>query len=288
MTTFLATSRGWQPPAAMRRVTARVGGLISTPGLVLSVAMIALVIAWAFFPAVFTSHDPIDGVPADRLQAPSLAHLFGTDHLGRDVYARVVYGSSLTLKATLLAVLVGLIIGSLTGLLAGFVGRWVDDALMRVVDVMLAIPGLLLSLAVVTALGFGTLNVAIAVGISNIAGFARIMRSETLKVRALSYSEASHAVGSRWTYTMGAHVFPNAVGPVVAVSALEFGTAILSISSLSFLGFGAQPPAPEWGALVSSGRDYLATAWWMTTFPSLTVALVVLSANRIARHLEGR
>jgi len=287
MTTLTAAAPK-SPTPQTHRLRRRVRDIAGRPGLVLAVLIIVLVIAWAFAPGLFAGQDPIKGVPTQKLSGPSAAHLFGTDHLGRDVYSRVVHGASLTLQATLVAVLVGLLIGSLVGLLAGFVGRWVDDALMRLVDVMLAIPGLLLSLAVVTALGFGTLNVAIAVGVSNIAGFARVMRAETLKVRALTFVEASHAAGSRWTYTLAAHVLPNAIGPVLALSALEFGTAILSISSLSFLGFGAQPPTPEWGALVSDGRDYLASAWWMTTFPGLTIAVVVLSANRIARYLEGR
>ncbi|WP_344418281.1 ABC transporter permease [Pseudonocardia ailaonensis] len=267
----------------------RTGALdvVRRPGLVLALVVLVVVISWAFVPGLFAHQDPITGVPADRLQGPSAAHLFGTDHLGRDTFSRVVHGASLTLRATLLAVLVGLAAGGLLGLVAGFVGGRLDAVVMRVVDVMLAIPGLLLSLAVVTALGFGTLQVAIAVGVSSVAAFARVMRAETLRVRAQTFVEAAHSVGSRRFYVLAAHVLPNASGPVLALSALEFGSAILSISSLSFLGFGAQPPAPEWGALVSDGRDYLGTAWWLTTFPGLTVALVVLAANRLARHLEG-
>ncbi|WP_051027002.1 ABC transporter permease [Nocardia higoensis] len=263
-------------------------GLFRQPGLVISFAVIALVIAWAFLPEVFASQDPINGVPSQRLSPPSAEHWFGTDNLGRDSYARVVHGSALTLQATLVAVLVGIVVGAGIGLIAGFVRGLVEDWLMRIIEVMLAVPGLLLSLAVVTALGFGTINVAIAVGIANIASFARVMRSETLKISALPYIEASKASGSHWSYTLFAHVLPNARGPVLALTALEFGTAILSVSALSFLGFGAQPPTPEWGALVSGGRDYLATAWWMTTFPGLVIAAVVLSANRIARFLEDR
>jgi len=246
------------------------------------------VLGWALFPSVFASGDPLTGVPAQKLRPPSLQHWFGTDNLGRDTYTRVVHGSALTLQATMIAVLVGIVVGAGVGLIAGFVRGLVEDWLMRLIEVMLAVPGLLLSLAVVTALGFGTINVAIAVGIANIAGFARVMRSETLKISALPYVEASKASGSHWSYTLFAHVLPNARGPVLALTALEFGTAILSVSALSFLGFGAQPPTPEWGALVSGGRDYLATAWWMTTFPGLVIAAVVLSANRIARFLEDR
>lgn len=262
--------------------------IVRQPGLLLACAILILVLAWAFFPELFTSQNPIKGIAADRLSPPSGQHWFGTDNLGRDVYTRVVHGAGLTLQATMVAVLVGLVVGSATGVIAGYVRGRVDDWLMRLVEVMLAIPGLLLSLAIVTALGFGTINVAIAVGVANIASFARVMRAETLKVGSLDYVEASRACGSRSGYTLFAHVLPNSAGPVLALTALEFGTAILSVSALSFLGFGAQPPTPEWGALVSDGRDFLAVAWWMTTFPGLVIAAVVLSANRIARAIEGR
>ncbi|MFC9839589.1 ABC transporter permease [Rhodococcus sp. NPDC127530] len=286
------TAPGTSPVGAdSSRRSAREGfwiSLIRQPGLVLSFAVLALVVAWAIVPEVFSTHDPINGVPAQRLSPPSAEHWFGTDNLGRDTYARVVHGAALTLQATVVAVLVGIVVGAGVGLIAGFVRGRVEDWLMRIIEVMLAVPGLLLSLAVVTALGFGTVNVAIAVGIANIASFARVMRSETLKISALPYIEASKASGSHWSYTLFAHVLRNARGPVLALTALEFGTAILSVSALSFLGFGAQPPTPEWGALVSDGRDYLASAWWMTTFPGLVIAIVVLSANRIARFLENR
>lgn len=258
------------------------------PGLALSLLVVALVLAWALVPGVFTGHSPIDGVPADRLQSPSAAHVFGTDHLGRDLFARVVHGSRLTLQATVLAVLIGLALGSLIGLVSGFVKGVVDDVLMRAMDVLLSIPALLLSMALITALGFGTVKIAIAVGIGSVASFARIMRSEVLKVSASVFVEAARASGVRTTGVLFRHVLPNAAGPVLALSALEFGAAVLAVSSLSFLGFGAPPPAPEWGALVSGGRDYLATSWWLTTLPGLVVAVVVLSANRIARALEAR
>jgi peptide/nickel transport system permease protein len=256
------------------------------PDVVLAGLVILLVLAWAAVPSAFTSQSPIDGIPADRLQGPSAAHLFGTDHLGRDLFARVVHGARLTLQATVLAVLIGLVVGTLVGLVSGFVRGVVDDVLMRAVDVLLSIPALLLSMALITALGFGTVKVAIAVGIGTVANFARVMRSEVLKVSASVYVEAARASGVRTTGVLFRHVLPNAAGPVLALSALEFGVAVLAVSSLSFLGLGAPPPAPEWGSLVSGGRDYLATAWWLTTLPGLVVAAVVLSANRIARALE--
>ncbi|MEZ0491317.1 ABC transporter permease [Kineococcus sp. TBRC 1896] len=256
------------------------------PDLVLAGFVLLLVLAWAVAPSLVTGQDPAQGVPADRLQGPSAAHVFGTDHLGRDLFARVVHGARLTLQATVLAVLIGLVAGTLVGLVAGFLRGMVDDVLMRVVDVLLSIPSLLLSMALITALGFGTVQVAVAVGIGTVANFARVMRSEVLKVSASPYVEAARAGGVRTTGVLFRHVLPNAAGPVLALSALEFGVAVLSVSALSFLGFGSPPPAPEWGALVSGGRDYLATAWWLTTLPGLVVVAVVLSTHRIARALE--
>lgn len=256
------------------------------PGLVVAVLVVLLVTAWAVVPQLFTAYDPLTGVPADRLQPPSAAHLFGTDHLGRDVYARVVHGARASLSATVVAVAVGLVAGSLLGLLAGFVRGWVDDVVGRFVDVLLAIPSILLSLAIITALGFGTVKVAIAVGITSVATFARVMRAEVLRTSTSVYVEAARASGVRWYGVLGRHVLPNSTGPVLALVALELGTAVLAISALSFLGYGTPPPAPEWGSLVSGGRDYLATAWWLTTMPGLVIVAVVLSANRIARALE--
>ncbi|MTD16625.1 ABC transporter permease subunit [Nakamurella sp. YIM 132087] len=268
-------------PRRSRRWTARVGVWLSW-------AVIALVVGWAFLPGVFAHQDPLAGNPVDKLQAPSGAHWFGTDYIGRDLFARVVHGSALSLQATVLAVAIGLVFGSAIGLWAGWAGGRTDSLLMRVVDVLLAVPGLLLSLTVVVALGFGTINVAIAVGVGIVASFARLMRSEVLRIRSSEFVEAAGALGRKWYGVLGEHVLPNAAGPVLALATLEFGTAILSISSLSFLGFGAQPPAPEWGQLVSEGRNYLAGAWWLTTLPGLVVVAVVLAANRIGRDLERR
>jgi peptide/nickel transport system permease protein len=158
---------------------------------------------------------------------------------------------------------------------------------MRFADVLLAVPGLLLSLAVVTALGFGTVNVAIAVGTTSVASVSRILRSEVLRVRTSAYVEAARAGGSRWWRVLLVHVLPNSVGPVLVLAALELGTAILAVSSLSFLGYGAQPPQPEWGSLVAGGRDYLAGQWWLTTLPGIVIALTVLAGNRLARALDA-
>jgi len=257
------------------------------PGLVASVLFLALVLGWALLPELFTDHDPLVGVPRDKLRPPGGEYLFGTDHLGRDVFSRVVYGTALSLQATAIAVAVGLFAGSAIGVVSGFVGGRVDEVIMRFVDVLLSIPGLLLSLAVVTVLGFGTVNVAIAVGVASVASFARLIRSDVLRTRTQTFVEAAAVCGVRRPAILWRHVLPHSVGSVLVLAALEFGTAILAVSSLSFLGFGAPPPAPEWGALVAEGRNYMVTAWWLTTLPGLVIALAVLSANRIARALDG-
>ncbi len=269
--------------AGLRRPAPRWKSVRGNAVVILSGAVAVLAVGWALFPSVFASGDPLTGVPAQKFQRPSARHWFGTDNLGRDLYTRMVHGAGLSLTATLSAVAIALIAGSILGLLSGSIGGFVDTIIMRFVDVLLSIPPLLLSLALVTALGFGTRNVAVAVGVSLIANFARVMRSEVLRVRQAPYVEAAHAAGVRWYTVLARHVLPNSYQPVLALAAVEFGMAVLSISALSFLGYGAKPPTPEWGSLISEGRNYLATAWWMTTLPGLVIIVVVLSAQRLGR-----
>jgi peptide/nickel transport system permease protein len=260
--------------------------LLRRPGFLLAVLYVGLAIVSAFVPALFTRTDPNATVPVDKLLPPSFAHLFGTDDLGRDLFARMVHGSALSIEATLIAIGIAVIAGLVLGVVSGFAGRWVDVVLMRFVDVLLAIPALLLSLAIVTALGFGTVNVAIAVGVGMTPGFARITRAEVLRVKTLPYIEAARGGGASWLRVVRRHVLPNSWGPVVVLAVLDFGTAILAVSSLSFLGFGAPPPQSEWGSLVANGRNYLITSPWLTLLPGLAVALVVFSLNHIAKTLE--
>ncbi|HEY0120293.1 MAG TPA: ABC transporter permease [Rhizobium sp.] len=245
-----------------------------------------LVAMWAFFPSLFTSIDPFAGNVLTRLKPPSADHWFGTDNLGRDLYARVVYGTSLSLKATVIALTLAFLASSVIGVTAGYLGGIVDEVVMRVMDVLLAIPNLLISLMLISAIGFGTINIAIAVGIASIASFARVMRSEVLRVCTSPYVEAARSYGAGWFGVCVRHVFPHARGPVSALVAIEFGSAVLSISALSFLGYGAVPPTPEWGNLVAEGRSYLATAWWLTTIPGLVIIATVLAVNAIGRELN--
>ncbi|WP_306231945.1 ABC transporter permease [Agrococcus beijingensis] len=250
--------------------------------LLLAIAVLAIALAWAVLPGLFTAQDPIAGIAAEALQAPSAAHPFGTDATGRDLLARVIFGAGNSLSGAAIAVLVGLVVGTAIGVLAGSTGGIVEEALMRVVDVLLAIPGLLLALSVIVLLGFGVTNAAIAVGVTSIAVFARLARSQVVRVRRSDYVEAAFGSGGSFLAVLWRHVLPNSLGAVLALAALQFGSAILQISTLGFLGYGAPPPTPEWGLLIAESRDYVATAWWLTTLPGIVVAAVVLSANRVA------
>ncbi|WP_254409053.1 ABC transporter permease [Streptomyces sp. AC495_CC817] len=256
-------------------------------GLYLAIAVVGLALVWAIVPWVFAPGDPLTGTPADKLLPPSAAHWFGTDTLGRDLFGRVVHGAVNSLSGALIAVTVGLALGTIVGAVAGAVGGVLDDVLMRIVDVLLAIPGLLLSLSVIILLGFGTVNAALAVGLGSVAAFARLMRSEVARVRRTEYVEAAYGSGGTFFAVLRRHVLPNSLTPIVALAALQFGTAILAISTLGFLGYGAPPPTPEWGLLIAEGRNYVGTAWWLTALPGLVVVAVVLSANRISHSLRG-
>lgn len=262
---------------------------LSSPGLVLAWAVIIVVTFWALFPGLFTTHDPYQTVTAGGLLPPSTENWFGTDSVGRDQYTRVVYGAGESLRGAAIAVTLGLGVGTLLGLVAGTGRRLVEEGLMRIVDVLLAIPGLLLALTIVVILGPGTVNVAIAVGVGSIASFARLVRAQVVQVRNTDYVEAARATGARGPGLLFRHVLPNSLTPVLALVALNFGGAILALSTLGFLGYGVQPPDPEWGMIIAQGRDLLAVAWWVTTIPGLIVVAVVLSANRISRSFsQGR
>lgn len=266
-------------PAVLARAAALARRLPFT--LALAWAVIALAALWALAPGWFAHQNPIAGQAGQQLLAPSAAHWLGTDALGRDLWARVVHGAVHSLSGAFLAVAVGLAVGTLIGLLAGAAGGRTEDALMRLVDVLLAVPSLLLSLSIIILLGFGTINAAIAVGVASVAGFARLVRSEVVRVRRSDYVEAAFGSGGRFGAVLWRHVLPNSLTSVVAMAALQFGAAILAISTLGFMGYGAPPPTPEWGLLIAEGRNYIATAWWLTTAPGLVVVAVVLAANRI-------
>ena len=256
------------------------------PGVWLSGAVVLVAVAWALVPGVFASGDPTSSGETAPLLAPSAEHWFGTDAVGRDLYTRVVWGARQSLAGALLAVLVGMVAGSLLGLLAGARRGWLDALVMRVVDVLLSIPSLLLSLAVIILLGYGTFNAAVAVGVTNVAVFARLARSQVLSVAGSDFVEAAYGSGGTSMQVLWRHILPNSLTPVVALAALQFGSAILQLSTLGFLGYGAPPPTPEWGLIISEGRDFIATSWWLTVLPGLAIVLVVLATNHLSQSLR--
>ena len=276
----------WKRRSRLSRATTSLGPLLRRPGFSLAVLVVLFALASALLPQLLSSFDPYATAPSAKLTAPNALHWFGTDELGRDLYTRVVYGARLSVQAALLAVGIALAGGLGLGVLAGFAGGRIDALIMRVVDVLLALPGLLLALAIVTAIGFGTVPVAIAVGVGIIPGFARTTRAEVLRVKTLPYVEAARLGGASWGRTLVRHILPNAWGPVAVLATLDFGAAILATAGLSFLGFGAAPPTAEWGTLIANGRHFLITAPWVSLLPGLFVVAVVFSLNHIARTFE--
>ena len=250
---------------------------------VAAIAVVSVIALAVVAPGLLTPYDPLAGDESAILTAPNTAHWFGTDYLGRDLLSRVVHGTGRTLLGSAVAVVIALGVGTVLGLLAASLGGWVDALISRLVDVLLSIPGLLLSMVVVVALGFGALNAAIAVGIASIAAFTRLMRSEVLTVKDLPFVEASHHLGASRLVVLVRHVLPNASSAVLSLTALQFGLAIIWISSLSFLGYGAPPPLPEWGLLVSEGREYVVSSPWLVVVPGLVIAISVLAISRLGR-----
>jgi peptide/nickel transport system permease protein len=280
-------------PAPVEEVSSRGANLranlaqvIRKPVFLIAVLYVFFVVVSAFWPKLFTSAGPYDTHPETAMLSPRLGHLFGTDLYGRDLWTRVLYGSPLTIKATIIALAIAIVAGLTLGVVSGFFAGFTDAFLMRIVDVLLAIPGLLLALSIVTALGYGTIPVAVAVGVGIVPGFARTTRSEVLRVKTLPYVEAARAGGASWGRVLWRHILPNSWGPVAVLAVLDAGVAIIAIASLSFLGFGAAPPAAEWGTLIADGRNYLVTSWWLSLLPGLFVALLVLSLNHISKTMQ--
>ncbi|MBB3810462.1 ABC transporter permease [Pseudochelatococcus contaminans] len=252
---------------------------------ILSFLFVTLVIAWSLFPSLFAGYDPYFGDTSRKLLPPSGEFWFGTDHLGRDVFSRVVHGSWSSVTSAAIAVCIGLVVGGFLGLVSGFVAGWTDVIVARFIDVLLAIPNFLLAVVIVSSFGFQTINVAIATGIASVAIFARVMRAETLKASTSVFVEASGLLGgSRW-HILLRHILPNAYRSILALAVLQFGSCILIIAGLAFLGYGDPPPAADWGVLVSNGKDYPSSPW-LVFAPSLVIVATVLAINRISRWLR--
>jgi peptide/nickel transport system permease protein len=243
-----------------------------------AVVLLAIVIAAIAAPLLAT-HDPIANNLRERLRAPSLAHLFGTDDFGRDVWSRVVWGTRISLLVAGIVVTVAALGGSLVGLVVGYVGGRVDEIAMRVVDILLAFPALLLALAVMAALGSSLVNVIIAVAIAFLPRFARLQRSVVVSIREREFVTAAIAMGNGRLRILWRHVLPNCLAPVIVMVTVSAADAILVEASLSFLGLGVQPPAPTWGAVISDGRSLLQNAPWISGLSGLAIMITVLGLN---------
>jgi len=248
-----------------------------------------LVTAWivvALCAPVLAPHHPLAVIGGSR-QRPGPGHLLGTDLLGRDVLSRVLFGSRISLAIGVISVGIGLSVGTIMGLPSGYYGGRVDGVVMRVIDSMLAFPGLLLALVVIASLGPGLANVMLAVGVSSVPLYARLVRASCLSVRVSEYVAAAKAIGNSDARVMIRHILPNLGGPIIVLSTLQIGTAILVGSALSYLGMGAQPPTPEWGLMTAEGRSYLSSAWWISTFAGCAIFSAVVGLNLVGDGLRA-
>lgn len=262
---------------------------------VLGLIMLLTLIVFAVFAPVIATHDPLRQDLTHRMQPPfqsadapnhSPGHLLGTDELGRDMFSRIVYGARISVSVGLIAVSISLAGGIILGSLAGFYGGWVDNVAMRFTDILMAIPGILLNISIVAAMGPGLQNVMIAIGISNIPGYVRITRASILSLRDQEFIEASRAAGAGDLYIIISHILPNCMAPLIVQATLRIGGSILMCASLSFIGIGIVPPTPEWGAMLSSGRDFLREASHLTTIPGVAIMWAVFAMNLLGDGLR--
>jgi len=222
----------------------------------------------------------------ESFQPPSLTHLFGTDELGRDVFSRVIYGSRISLEVGILTIGLSLLIGVPLGVVAGYFGGWIDEVIMRVTDTFLSFPSLLLAMAISAVLGPNLRNAMIAIAISWWPWYTRLLRGEAISIKEREFVAAAKATGCSGLRIIFKHVFPNSLVPIIVQASMDFGGVILTCASLSFLGLGAQPPTPEWGLMISTGRTFFLTHWWIATFPGIAIFVAVLSFNLVGDGLR--
>jgi len=265
--------RGWQLMIASKIATA-------------SALVLLIIVLAAIFAPIIAPYDPT-GISADTLQGPSWRHFFGTDQFGRDMFSRVLWGGRLTLPAGTLGVLISTAIGVPLGLIAGYSRPSISFLIMRAMDVLLAFPGLLLALVIVTIIGSGLTSIIIAIGVSFIPVFARLIYGSTLSAKEFDYVVAAQALGCGATRILRNHVLPSVVAQIIVLGSSAIGWAILTAATLNFLGFGVHLPTAEWGADLSQGREWINVAWWIAAFPGLAITITILTSNYLGDHLAA-
>jgi peptide/nickel transport system permease protein len=273
----MAATRSLHP--ALRELSLTLRILSRNPSAVLGGIIIAAMVLLALFAPLLAPYDPVRLSLPDRLLAPGAEHLFGTDELGRDIFSRVLYGARISLSIGLLVIAVAGVSGALIGAASGYFGGRIDSVVMRVMDVVLSFPSLVLALALAAALGPSLINAIFATAFVMIPKFARMVRGEALTVREMPFVAASRVAGAGHGFIIRRHILPNCLNSAIVLATLTLGDAILIAASLSFIGLGAQPPTPEWGAMIASGRKFLMDQWWYATFPGLFILATVIGFN---------
>ncbi len=249
------------------------------PLMVFGFSIVLLLVIVAIAAPYIVPYDPIAIDLDNRLMPPSSQHWFGTDEVGRDILSRIIMGSRISIQIGVFVIVTAATIGSLVGAASGFIGRKVDTVIMRVMDIILAFPSLVLAMALAAALGPSLLNSMLAIAFVKIPVYARLARGQALSLKEREYVEASRSFGGPNSWIIWKHILPNSLSPIIVQTTMGMGEAIILAASLSFIGLGAQPPVPEWGAMISVGRKYLIEQWWYVTFPGLAIMVVVLGFN---------
>lgn len=263
----------------MERLNSFLYRLKKSPLTLVGMVIISCLVFTALFAPVIAPYDPFQIDPANRLKPPSSKHWFGTDTAGRDMLSRVIFGTRISIRIGATVVFLTVISGSLIGLFSGYFGGKFDEVVMRITDVFFSVPYLILAMAITAALGSGLLNAMFSLILVWWPIYARLIRGQVLQIREAPYIEAARGLGASRRRIIFRHILPNAATPIIVQASLDFGNAIMYAAALSFIGLGAQPPAPEWGAMISLARNYLQDSWWFATFPGLAILVTVLGFN---------
>lgn len=259
---------------------------LKEPTAVFGLVMLIIFLAFALFAPVLAPVDPLDQNISDSLAPPSWDHLMGADKLGRDIWSRILYGSRISITVSVVVVVIAGLVGASIGLAAGYLRSWPDEVIMRITDIFFAFPSLILAMAIAGALGPSLQNALIAVAVVTWPIYARLARGQVLILREQEFVIAARAVGVNDLTILRRHLLPNTMAPLLVQASFDMGAVILAVAGLSFIGFGAQPPTPEWGVMISEGRNYITTQWWLTAIPAIAILLLVTAFNLVGDGLR--